>query len=304
MRLAQERCRKGKPLPTDDCAAVRAALRYFLDTEYNGIGGALLSLALVPDDGDELYLTLKTDEPLARVGAAACRALSRHGARAALLPAADAATMRRDALERYLRHDEEPLIVADWPEDIAQFCNLMITGPGDMVELRNVTFRLGADEQLQHRGEQQGAAQCAARRAGAARPHPRDGIDAIRRRSGRLRLSGASSRSIQVSSLSCKLAARHAPARKSSAPASVAASASTMLHLAVAPFLAPLAQRKDDGQQPLALGRQRIDHASLVGRVGRPLAESLRRPASTAGPRGCCARFPGPPGTPRNAEAR
>ena len=46
------------------------------------------------------------------------------------------------ALERYLRHDEEPLIFADWPEDIAQFCNLMITGPGDMVEVRHVTFRL------------------------------------------------------------------------------------------------------------------------------------------------------------------
>jgi hypothetical protein len=47
-----------------------------------------------------------------------------------------------DALERYLHHDEEPLIVADWPEDVAQFCNLMVTGPGDMVDLRHVTFRL------------------------------------------------------------------------------------------------------------------------------------------------------------------
>ena len=42
----------------------RAALRYFLDTEYNGWGGALLSLALVPDDGEELYLTLDWDGPL------------------------------------------------------------------------------------------------------------------------------------------------------------------------------------------------------------------------------------------------
>ena len=38
-----------------------AAMRYFLDTEYNGWGGALLSLALVPDDGEELYLTLDWD---------------------------------------------------------------------------------------------------------------------------------------------------------------------------------------------------------------------------------------------------
>ena len=118
-----------------------AALRYFLDTEYNGIGGALLSLALVPDDGDELYLTFQTDEPLVEW-------VQRH-----VVPYLDSVSeqlscprlSRHDAaheLERYLRHDEEPLIVADWPEDVAQFCNLLITGPGDMIELRHLTFRL------------------------------------------------------------------------------------------------------------------------------------------------------------------
>jgi hypothetical protein len=116
-------------------------MRYFLDTEYNGVGGDLLSLALVPDDGEELYLTLKSAAPLVEwvernvvpyLGSVPeqlyCPPLER----------ADAA----EALERYLRHDEEPLIFADWPEDIAQFCNLMITGPGDMIELRHLTFRL------------------------------------------------------------------------------------------------------------------------------------------------------------------
>ena len=116
-------------------------MRYFLDTEYNGFGGALLSLALVPDDGDELYLTLKTEEPLVDW-------VERH-----VVPYLDTVPeslscprlSRRDAahaLERYLRHDEDPLIVADWPEDILHFCNLMMTGPGDMIELRDVTFRL------------------------------------------------------------------------------------------------------------------------------------------------------------------
>ena len=116
-------------------------MRYFLDTEYNGIGGELLSLALVPDDGDELYLTLRNSEPLLDW-------VERHVA-----PYLDSVPeqlscprlTRKDAahaLERYLRHDEEPLIVADWPEDVAQFCNLLITGPGDMVEVRRTTFRL------------------------------------------------------------------------------------------------------------------------------------------------------------------
>jgi hypothetical protein len=116
-------------------------VRYFLDTEYNGIGGALLSLALVPDDGDEFYITLKTGERLAEW-------VERH-----VLPYLDCVPEQlacprldrreaADALERYLHGDEDPVIVADWPEDVAQFCNLMITGPGDMVERRDLTFRL------------------------------------------------------------------------------------------------------------------------------------------------------------------
>jgi hypothetical protein len=116
-------------------------VRYFLDTEYNGIGGALLSLALVPDDGDELYLTLRTEDSLLDW-------VERH-----VVPYLDSVPEQLScprlprehaslALGRYLRHDEDPLIFADWPEDIAQFCNLMITGPGDMVDVRNVTFRL------------------------------------------------------------------------------------------------------------------------------------------------------------------
>ena len=40
------------------CGTPPLAGRYFLDTEYNGWGGGLLSLALVPDHGEELYLTL------------------------------------------------------------------------------------------------------------------------------------------------------------------------------------------------------------------------------------------------------
>lgn len=116
-------------------------MRYFLDTEYNGIGGALLSLALVPEDGEELYLTLAASEqPVEWVDRHVVPYLDMVPEQLTCprLTRKDAA----EALERYLRGDEEPLIVADWPEDVAQFCNLMITGPGDMIELRHLTFRL------------------------------------------------------------------------------------------------------------------------------------------------------------------
>ena len=40
-------------------------MRYFLDTEFNGFGGALISLALVPEHGDqEYYATLPLPEPV------------------------------------------------------------------------------------------------------------------------------------------------------------------------------------------------------------------------------------------------
>jgi hypothetical protein len=118
-----------------------AALRYFLDTEYNGWGGALLSLALVPDDGEELYLTLEHERPLEDW-------VERH-----VVPyldmVPDSLTLPRmsrtdaaRAIAHYLAGDPEPLIVADWPEDIAQFCNLLMTGPGEMVPVPPLAFQL------------------------------------------------------------------------------------------------------------------------------------------------------------------
>lgn len=115
-------------------------LRYFLDTEYNGWGGALLSLALVPDEGEELYLTLDWEGPLEEW-------VERN-----VIPYLDAVAeplvsprmSRADAartVAHYLAGDPEPVIVADWPEDIALFNALLLTGPGTMVEVPPLTFR-------------------------------------------------------------------------------------------------------------------------------------------------------------------
>jgi hypothetical protein len=114
-------------------------MRYFLDTEYNGWGGALLSLALVPDDGEELYLTIDWDGPLEDW-------VERH-----VVPYLDTVPeslvsprmSRADAartIAHYLAGDQNPLIVADWPEDIAQFNQLLVTGPGTMAEVPGLHF--------------------------------------------------------------------------------------------------------------------------------------------------------------------
>ncbi|MEO8547007.1 MAG: hypothetical protein ABI422_01440 [Sphingomicrobium sp.] len=116
-------------------------MRYFLDTEFNGFGGALLSLALVPEDGDEFYVTLDCSDPIfpwvernvvpfldtVPVGLVSPRVTRREAA---------------DALSAYLAADRAPELVADWPEDITQFCALLMTGPGTMVPVPPLTFRL------------------------------------------------------------------------------------------------------------------------------------------------------------------
>lgn len=117
-------------------------MRYFLDTEFNGFGGALLSLALVPDDGgEEFYLTLECNDALEPW-------VERHVAPyldtvpLALRAARQTRMAAARAVAHYLAGDGQAEILADWPEDIAQFCNLLMTGPGMMVQVPQLTFRL------------------------------------------------------------------------------------------------------------------------------------------------------------------
>jgi hypothetical protein len=104
------------------------------------MAGALLSLALVPDDGEELYVTIDVEGPLEDW-------VERH-----VVPYLDTVPenllsprmSRIDAartLSHYLASDPEPLIVADWPEDIALINALLVTGPGTMVEMPSLRFQ-------------------------------------------------------------------------------------------------------------------------------------------------------------------
>ena len=116
-------------------------MRYFLDTEYNGFGGALLSLALVPEDGgEEFYVTLACDVPLDPW-------VERH-----VIPYLDtvpeglkgprlARRAAAQALAHWLAHDEAPDIIADWPEDLSQIAMLLVVGPGQMITVPALTLR-------------------------------------------------------------------------------------------------------------------------------------------------------------------
>jgi len=109
-------------------------MRYFLDTEFNGFGGPLIALALVPEDGGApFYAALPCSDPTPWV--------AEH-----ILPVLDVTPVSREAMGRtfaaYLGNDPDPLLVADWPEDIAHAATLLIAAPGHRYPIDRIRFEL------------------------------------------------------------------------------------------------------------------------------------------------------------------
>ena len=122
-------------------------MRYFLDTEFNGFGGDLISMALIGNcdilGRRQLYLVYPESmfryEPWVKEN---------------VLPFVDSVpddvtvhrpNSIRDAtliIANFLRDDPDPVIVADWPDDIHYFCEATITGPGKMIDIPSLKFEM------------------------------------------------------------------------------------------------------------------------------------------------------------------
>lgn len=116
---------------------------YFLDCEFNGFGGELISLALAAENSKELYLARPREE---------LERLSLHPWVAAhVMPLIDLPEATPEVLPRaqfsarlrqFLQGDPAPVIIADWPEDISHFMQCLIVSPGQMILIPNLTLRL------------------------------------------------------------------------------------------------------------------------------------------------------------------
>jgi hypothetical protein len=101
-------------------------MRYYLDTEFDGHGGVLLSLALIQEGGLSLHVRTaeRAIDPwvIANVEP--------------LMDAHDADMIGDDVppnnigsyIRRFLGEDQEPVIIADSPVDIGRFCEALSTG--------------------------------------------------------------------------------------------------------------------------------------------------------------------------------
>lgn len=113
-------------------------IRHYLDTEFNGFGGDLISLALACEDGRSLYLvTDKLPEPMDP------------WVRENVVPYLyDCPAVPLIMSPKHWGHEisafiycgtKSPQIIADWPSDIADFANLLLTGPGEAVPMGHQT---------------------------------------------------------------------------------------------------------------------------------------------------------------------
>jgi hypothetical protein len=112
-------------------------MKLFLDTEFNGFRGELLSMALVPEDLAEpvFYqeLPLPTEiHPWVKdnvVPHMTQKPVTKQEFQALLM--------------LYLKGRGEVTIVADWPEDIRHFCESLIVSPGYTIAIyHKINFEL------------------------------------------------------------------------------------------------------------------------------------------------------------------
>lgn len=113
-------------------------MRYTLDTEFNGFGGELLSLALVREDGKSLYLISANPPPLVEWVAENVWPIMHHcPVNAIVAPLPEWA----DEIARFFRKDRGvPYVISDWPDDIKYLCQALITGPGMMASVPRIQF--------------------------------------------------------------------------------------------------------------------------------------------------------------------
>jgi hypothetical protein len=111
-------------------------MRIWIDTEFNEFKGELISMALVAEDGREFYESVGCEKPGAWVAQNVMPIIGK-------APVAMLLLQRR--LFEFLRHYDSVHIVADWPEDIAHFCNALITGPGFRIDTPALTLEIRRD---------------------------------------------------------------------------------------------------------------------------------------------------------------
>ena len=118
-----------------DGAAVGEPMRIWIDCEFNEHAGRheLISMALVANDGREWYEVL----PCYRPGAWVLENVIPRLGKGPTTPEAFA-----ESLREFLAPYPAVHVIADWPSDIALFCDALIVGPGCRIDTPALTLEI------------------------------------------------------------------------------------------------------------------------------------------------------------------
>ena len=108
-------------------------MNIYIDCEWNEFRGALISMALVAEDGREWYECVACPSPGPWVAEHVMPILGK-------TPIAYPDFQR--SLAAFLGGFDSANIVADWPEDISKFCEALIVGPGMCVNTPPLSFQI------------------------------------------------------------------------------------------------------------------------------------------------------------------
>ena len=112
-------------------------MRLFLDCEFNGFGGELISLALVDENNQSFYEVLACQNPTPWV--------VEH-----VIPILNQAPISLERfqkqLQNFLNQYDAIEIIADWPEDFALFSRCLIVSAGRCLSLPPLKMQLWMQE--------------------------------------------------------------------------------------------------------------------------------------------------------------
>lgn len=117
-------------------------MNLFIDCEFNGFQGELISMALVDEQGNYFYEVLRCTHPTPWVAGHVMTVLNKAPIEKSIF---------QQKLATFLSAYLVAHIIADWPEDLAHFCNMLISGAGRRLVTPPLSMGLCTDLQFQSR---------------------------------------------------------------------------------------------------------------------------------------------------------
>ena len=115
-------------------------MRVYIDCEFNGFGGHLMTMALVAADGKEFYVDVDSSEDYL------CDFVRKHVVPVIDVPGATPEAIPYNmlpyAISEFLGQYDLVHLIADWPDDIKYFCEALITSPGERVDTPELIMQI------------------------------------------------------------------------------------------------------------------------------------------------------------------